>query len=355
MRKSRNPHDRLQELATVDVSRIAAEQLRTRESKAAPAAEGEAERGAAPKKRASRTGRGNRESPGTRSTERRAQPGQTATTIASPQPRLQIANSTSADSTVPQREAAAHAPADAARFNARLSVTGPKITAAASATSAKPVTAASLSPTQTGVGPTAGVRGASERLMRRLGDLAAPARRQVQQQAVTSAALRGLGAAIKAGKGEATIRLAPEALGQLRIDVSIHDGKAEVLLKAEGTLAHELLTGSLTTLRNALEARGLIVHRLEVEPPPTASQPTEGHASTGPGTGSPGESPGTAQNQSGEPGPRSGRDQPGFNQAGGAGQAGTDAPSDDALYLASASSVARGAVRLTSGALDWLA
>ena len=172
---------------------------------------------------------------------------------------------------------------------------------------------------------------------------------------MASAALRGLGAAIKSGTGEVTIRLAPESLGQLRVQVAVRDGKADVVLLPDGELAHELLTGSLTTLRDALEAQGLIVHRLEVEPPPAMSQPTEGHATRAHGTGSPADAPGTARQQGGEPDPRSGRGEPEWNETGGAGRAGTDAPNDDALFLGSTASVARGAVRLTSGMLDWLA
>lgn len=137
-------------------------------------------------------------------------------------------------------------------------------------------------------------RNTSRAFIAKLTRAAAPARAQLQQQHVADAAARGLGLAIKKGGGEVTMRLRPEGLGQLRIDLKIHDAKVEATLKPQTGSARDLLTESLPHLKSALEAQGLTVERISIEPvgAPAAAQDaqharTDAHAATPDGSGQP--------------------------------------------------------------------
>ena len=75
------------------------------------------------------------------------------------------------------------------------------------------------------------------------------------------------------------MRLAPESLGQVRVDLTLDSGRADATFHASSDQARRLLQGNLTALRAALEAHGLTVDRLGVAP-------TDGPATHDPGTGS---------------------------------------------------------------------
>ncbi len=144
------------------------------------------------------------------------------------------------------------------------------------------------------INATAPDRNASRAFIAKLTRAAAPARAQLQQQHVADAAARGLGLAIKKGGGEVTMRLRPEGLGQLRIDLKIQDAKVEATLKPQTDSARDLLTDSLPHLKSALEAQGLTVERITIEPvgAPAAAQDaqhagTEARAATPDGSGHP--------------------------------------------------------------------
>ncbi|HEX2838189.1 MAG TPA: flagellar hook-length control protein FliK [Phycisphaerales bacterium] len=137
-------------------------------------------------------------------------------------------------------------------------------------------------------------RNTSRAFIAKLTRAAAPARAQLQQQHVADAAARGLGLAIKKGGGEVTMRLRPEGLGHLRIDLKIQDAKIEATLKPQTDSARDLLTDSLPHLKSALEAQGLTVERITIEPvgAPAAAQDaqhagTDAHAATPDGSGHP--------------------------------------------------------------------
>lgn len=102
--------------------------------------------------------------------------------------------------------------------------------------------------------------------MHKLAHAAAPARAQLQQREVAHAAASALGIAIKKGGGEVTMRLRPEALGQIRIEVRVRDAKVDASLHAQTDAARELLGDSVPDLRAALEAQGLTVERISVAP-----------------------------------------------------------------------------------------
>jgi len=80
----------------------------------------------------------------------------------------------------------------------------------------------------------------------------------------TTATVRGLAAALMQKGGSVTIRLMPEMLGDLKIQMTIDRGSVSVDLTARNAEAHDLLSRSMGTLRSALEARGLGVERMSV-------------------------------------------------------------------------------------------
>lgn len=86
-------------------------------------------------------------------------------------------------------------------------------------------------------------------------------------EAVHSQALRGLTAAMKSSGGTVTIRLNPEALGALRVEVSREAAKVTATFSPQTPQARDLLMQHSESLRSALEARGLEVERIVIHPP----------------------------------------------------------------------------------------
>ncbi|MCC6660869.1 MAG: flagellar hook-length control protein FliK [Phycisphaerales bacterium] len=87
-----------------------------------------------------------------------------------------------------------------------------------------------------------------------------------------------MAASLRQRGGTVTMRLAPDALGQVRVALTLHGGRVDATFEATTDQARKLLEGNMTVLRAALEAHGLTVDRLGV-------QATEGHAHHDPGTG----------------------------------------------------------------------
>lgn len=75
---------------------------------------------------------------------------------------------------------------------------------------------------------------------------------------------RGLAAALRQGGGTVTMRLQPEALGDMKIKMDLEPGRVAARFEVATDQARELLDKSMDTLRSALEARGLDVERLEI-------------------------------------------------------------------------------------------
>lgn len=86
---------------------------------------------------------------------------------------------------------------------------------------------------------------------------------------------RGLEAALRQNGGSVTIRLKPETLGALKIDLQIAHGSVAARLEASTPEARELLNKHMATLRTALEAKGFSVRSIEVQVP---SAPSGGEA-----------------------------------------------------------------------------
>jgi flagellar hook-length control protein FliK len=88
--------------------------------------------------------------------------------------------------------------------------------------------------------------------------------RHADPEAFAAQVSRGLAAALRQNGGTVTIRMQPEALGDLRIRMGLGDGKVAAAFEVETEQARQLLGSSMDMLRSALEARGLSVDRLEV-------------------------------------------------------------------------------------------
>jgi flagellar hook-length control protein FliK len=71
-------------------------------------------------------------------------------------------------------------------------------------------------------------------------------------------------AAVRQNGGSLTIRLNPPMLGSVKVQMQIEGGIVGARIEVVGAQAHELLKGSMETLRAALEGKGLHVERLSV-------------------------------------------------------------------------------------------
>ena len=89
---------------------------------------------------------------------------------------------------------------------------------------------------------------------------------------------RGLEAALRHDGGAVTLRLKPDSLGALRIDLQVRGGEVAASFQSSSREAHELLSTQLSSLRASLEAKGLSVRAMEVQPPPA---PNGAHNDTG--------------------------------------------------------------------------
>ena len=103
----------------------------------------------------------------------------------------------------------------------------------------------------------------------RAGDTArtASAPREATNPAFGAQVSRGLESALRADSGSVTLRLQPAALGALRIDLRVEGGHVMAQFQASTREAHDLLNAQMTSLRAALEAKGLSVRSVDVQPP----------------------------------------------------------------------------------------
>ncbi len=142
-------------------------------------------------------------------------------------------------------------------------------------------TAAARSNVASGAAQVAGVRSAggnapagigAQRL--RVGAASTTPRTQTTKPVVRDALIdqiqRGLAKALQNKDGEITVRLRPENLGLVKVQVRVEDSHVTAALKATDEQARELLSQNVVTLERALEARGLIVDRIVVEHDPAS-------------------------------------------------------------------------------------
>jgi flagellar hook-length control protein FliK len=99
----------------------------------------------------------------------------------------------------------------------------------------------------------------------------APALKQgIAQASFIPQASKALTMALRQGEGTVTLRLTPESLGTLKVELTLHNAEVTARLHASTESARQLLIDAQSSLRAALEARGLSVERIEVTAPPGA-------------------------------------------------------------------------------------
>lgn len=125
---------------------------------------------------------------------------------------------------------------------------------------------------------------------------------------------RGLAAALQQRGGSVTLRLHPETLGQLRVQMELAGGTVSVRLAVGSAQARDLLDSTLANLRSSLEAKGLSVEKVDVRIDPSLARPPGEQAGRHGATGR--EDPGSGTN--------GGADGAG-SWSGGSGAAGRDA------------------------------
>lgn len=84
---------------------------------------------------------------------------------------------------------------------------------------------------------------------------------------VRGQAMRGVFALLRpgqSGSGSALLRLEPEGLGQLKVNLSVSEGKVSAVFAVSTDEARASMQDSLESLHHALESRGLIVHSIDV-------------------------------------------------------------------------------------------
>lgn len=84
------------------------------------------------------------------------------------------------------------------------------------------------------------------------------------EAALRAQASRGLALALRNNSGSATIRLDPQHLGTLRIEVVVQEGSVRAVFKPESAEAQRLLQHDHRALEHALGARGLRVDKIEI-------------------------------------------------------------------------------------------
>lgn len=85
-----------------------------------------------------------------------------------------------------------------------------------------------------------------------------------QGKPVEAQAVRGLAAVLRQKGGNVTLRLAPETLGDLKVTMKLDGAQVWASIEATTESARKLLEGQRDSLREALEAHGLKVERLDV-------------------------------------------------------------------------------------------
>ncbi len=77
---------------------------------------------------------------------------------------------------------------------------------------------------------------------------------------------RGLATLLRHQGGSVTLRLTPETLGQIKINLKIEDAHVWATFQPSSEASRDAINQSLASLRAALESRGLVVERLELAP-----------------------------------------------------------------------------------------
>lgn len=160
--------------------------------------------------------------------------------------------------------------------------------------------------------------GRRDALVARRIDIAKPthAPKQTGEPAALQAS-RAIAAALKTGDKSLILRMTPDHLGEVRVELSVKEGKVSASFQAATEAARDLLVDSSDVLRLALEARGLHVEKLDFAVtdhgvPPGADAPNWTEAGFGgAGADSGGAAEENAARSAPEHGPRNGPGDPG--------------------------------------------
>jgi len=99
-----------------------------------------------------------------------------------------------------------------------------------------------------------------------------PTPQQSTEEVNAARVARALQQAVKQGGGTVTMRLMPPELGVVRVQMELNNGVASVRFQTEDASVASMLTRQMTTLKQALESRGLRVDRLEAQALPPVIQ-----------------------------------------------------------------------------------
>lgn len=204
---------------------------------------------------------------------------------------VQAGATSAATMSAPLRAAGIVAGSGQAASGVPRATVAPQVAASSSAAIAGVARAAAVRPVVSAMSaPGAGSRGAgapaapgsSVRLQRV--NQSAPGAGQLSQQESAeflSSVERGFAALLSRQGGRVTLRLAPESLGRMTIQLDVKQGVVKADFAVEHRAAREELDRALPTLRASLEARGLSVARLDVrtmESPQVADRSSDASA-----------------------------------------------------------------------------
>lgn len=86
------------------------------------------------------------------------------------------------------------------------------------------------------------------------------------------AVARGMNAVLRQGGGALTMRLSPASLGEVRIEMSMQNGRVSVQFDVGNVAAYQAIKGQMTELRQSLEQRGMTVERVETHVSPALAR-----------------------------------------------------------------------------------
>ncbi len=95
---------------------------------------------------------------------------------------------------------------------------------------------------------------------------ARPDMQHAAEAALRAQATRGLALALKNQSGHASIRLDPQHMGTLRVDVTVQNSEVVAVFRPTTLTAQRLLESDRGALEHALQTRGLRVERIEILP-----------------------------------------------------------------------------------------
>ncbi len=119
-------------------------------------------------------------------------------------------------------------------------------------------------------GPTVRAQGDSARLLDRLSGSGARPVLSAEPMPAAMQAGRAMAQAVRDGEGAVTLRLTPEALGQVTIRMTIESGVVSAVIECATSEGHDALQGGTEALRASMESRGLNVGTIELVPLPPA-------------------------------------------------------------------------------------